>query len=321
MATAGSVVVNLIANTGNFIKGMNISTKKLSQFQKSFLSVKSILTSGAIGYAVKGIADGFTDAHKAIREGESALRAFTSALPVVGGIHDSFLNLYMEVSGLTEQLDKLNAALKLTSKLDELFLRNARGREATALEKELILLDQIKTAMQDAGLLMPNFNKLRNDSIEYYRNLEAGESKRKKQLEETRKIEQQIQAQRDVVSYFRKTMLELDAELNSADKWESMLKSMGGILDAEQWQQAKQFIDQIRMLESQIEAKKAAGSVPESAQPFSFKPGAREIDSSMVSVSGLAMQGKEYNYEKKQVDLLQAIARNTGRTANQEVLN
>ena len=55
--------------------------------------------------------------------------------------------------------------------------------------------------------------------------------------------------------------------------------------------------------------------------PIQFTPTAREIDTSLVSVSGHAMSAQEYDYDKRQVDVLEEIERNTRKTANQEVLN
>ncbi|MDH4203653.1 MAG: hypothetical protein OEV87_12285, partial [Phycisphaerae bacterium] len=57
------------------------------------------------------------------------------------------------------------------------------------------------------------------------------------------------------------------------------------------------------------------------SKTFSFAPSAREIDSSMVSVSGLSMQGKEYTYERRQVSLLESCDRTLKKIANQEALN
>ena len=57
--------------------------------------------------------------------------------------------------------------------------------------------------------------------------------------------------------------------------------------------------------------------------PESFTPSAREIDTSQVSVAGLAMSGKEtiLTETKKQTDLLNEINYNTRKMAGQEMLN
>ena len=53
-----------------------------------------------------------------------------------------------------------------------------------------------------------------------------------------------------------------------------------------------------------------------------FSPSAREIDTSAVSVAGLAVNSEDrFDYDKQMVNQLEQINRNTRKTANQEMLN
>ena len=78
---------------------------------------------------------------------------------------------------------------------------------------------------------------------------------------------------------------------------------------------------------AKLEAKAAALNPPEPESPSltttMFRPEAREIDTSRVSIAGLAMSGREtvLTETKKQTNLLQDISRNTRKIANEEVLN
>lgn len=59
----------------------------------------------------------------------------------------------------------------------------------------------------------------------------------------------------------------------------------------------------------------------EDESPTVIAPSAREIDTSQVSVAGLASMGEEQTLEKRQVSLLESIERSNRKIANQEVLN
>ena len=92
---------------------------------------------------------------------------------------------------------------------------------------------------------------------------------------------------------------------------------------AEQYKELIGVITQINALKDQIDAQNKPLEKPDKPDTFSFTPSAREIDTSKVSIAGLAMSGKEtiLTETKKQTQVLDEINYNTRRMAGQEMLN
>src|SRR3972149_5226315 len=120
MADAGTIIISLIARTAAFERGMKRSSSVLSKFERSFRTTQRMLTGGAIGYAVKGLAGGGANFLEALREGEDAGAAFSRGLPIVGSMVQSFENLYAQVGGFAGQMENLNLFVSAQEKLNSL---------------------------------------------------------------------------------------------------------------------------------------------------------------------------------------------------------
>jgi len=326
MATAGSVVVNLIANTANFTRGMNTASKKLSGFERSFRSVKSTLTAGAIGYTVKGVADGFTEVSKALRSGEDALYAFARALPVVGAIAESFYNLYLEIGGVNKQLEETAVRMEILTGINSV----KKSRETmTPLEKELAIYDEMQKKQDELIQRQRMQIPLSAGEAALYDQIKK-ETGRDLRLEREERFNRLILVNIDALKRQAKEYWDLmnGPKFQQSEKslLERLMQDPPKIKDPLSEESLMERLTDMEAADRALERSKPLFSNfgGDELQPMEpFRPEAREIDTSRVSIAGLAMSGREtvLTETKKQTNLLQDISRNTRKIANEEVLN
>lgn len=135
-----------------------------------------------------------------------------------------------------------------------------------------------------------------------------------------------LKKQESGMQYFYDMLGDLRDQVAGVDDLTRSLNKMSATLNlsSEQYNKMKKVIEEINQLQGILDArekdKKDKKDILKN-DSFSFNPRAREIDTSRISIAGLAMSGQTYDYDKRQVDILGEIARNTRKSANQEILN
>jgi hypothetical protein len=260
MASIGNMIVNLIANTGKFESNMKRAQGTLSNFEKSFRSMKQIMAGGAIVFAVKGLADGITSAHKAIREGGDPLYEFTKSIPLVGGLTESFHELLVEVSGVAAQLDAVNSLMSANSKIESLqssimadvAKMEGKGGQNEAEQKYLDTIkkiEEIESQMReakrkDSSLTIANMETYKRKAKEIYdfelkllENKEA-EKKAKEMEKQTKELESRADYYADSILTPMERQIKMQEEIN-------MLRDKGLLTEEQARRASEMFSDKL----------------------------------------------------------------------------
>ena len=264
---------------------LSLGTDGLAKFGDEAESLGAIMTSGV----AKGIADAKTqlDKYAAAQRGfEQSKAAALGGKGLISGVFKD-MKAWWQTKGLTRKI--YDAANYEDAWVGEAKVAKAAMEHAAAMEKLTS------------------------------KTLEAAEAQKKLQ------VASELKTQKAGMKGFYDTLYDLKDKAAGIDDMTRALTRMDAEvgLTTEQYKKMKGVIDQINGLKAQISAQEEAKKLADKplTTQESFTPTAREIDTSQVSIAGLSMSGKEYNYDKQQVNLLESINRNTRKTANQEVLN
>jgi hypothetical protein len=157
MATIANLIVNMIARTAGFEAGMNKAGKSVKSFQSdisnSIGSIRTVLRLGIIGRYTEGAVQGFTEMHKAIREGNDALSAFIQQIPYLGGIEKAFEGLFAEITGFTEVMEAQSKGTKAIDEYYRLFDQIRNNIEminaAPGMEKQVRAAQEYKKKLKE----------------------------------------------------------------------------------------------------------------------------------------------------------------------------
>jgi hypothetical protein len=260
MASIGNMIVNLIANTGKFESNMKRAQGTLSNFDKTFRSMKELIGAGVVGIAVRGFVDGITNASKAIREGDDAIYAFSKSIPIIGGLTESFHSLYVEVSGLAEQLEAVESLMSANSKIESLqssimadvAKMEGKGGQNEAEQKYLDTLkkiDEIESQMReakrkDSSLTIANMETYKRKAKEIYdfelkmlENKEA-EKKAKEMEKQTKELENRADYYADSILTPMERQIKMQEEIN-------MLRDKGLLTEEQARRASEMFSDKL----------------------------------------------------------------------------
>ena len=391
MAAAGSVVVNLIANTGQFTRKMKMSQKMLGKFRTGIANfAQSAARMGAIASGV--VAAGLsvmvkrqlsvidTTAKLSDRIGVSTefLSAYGHAASIAGTSQEEFnkaIEMYVRRLGEAQMgtgeakdaLEALGIPLEdiINQSPEQSFVRIADGikqlgtqSEKSAVAYKLfgrsgskmlnLLESDLSGVISEAEQLGISFSRVdaakieeANDAVTRLKAAFTGVAN-----EITIKVAPAIETMADAItrmfkgsSYelaaFKVGLLEMVRDLPIMSKksrafYQKKIDKQMEIVD----KLAQQAVDDFKVKVPKKQQAKAddpfsymtEGFVgpmqPEAPKTESLRPSAMQIDASLVSVAGLAMNAETKDfYEKQQVALQQEANRYLRKISSQEILN